>query len=55
MNIKNIKTYILSGILALSMSSCLDKYPEDSIPLFGQSDNPARSAGRLCVLREGLL
>lgn len=31
MNIKNIKTYILSGILALSMSSCLDKYPEDSI------------------------
>ena len=77
MNIKNIKTYILSGILALSMSSCLDKYPEDSIrmdqaintvddmdklrqfqeqrPLFGQSDYPARSAGRLRVLREGLL
>ena len=31
MNIKNIKTYILSGILTLSLSSCLDKYPEDSI------------------------
>ena len=33
MNIKNIKTYILSGILTLSLSSCLDKYPEDSIPM----------------------
>ncbi len=33
MNIKNIKTYILSGILVLSMSSCLDKYPEDSIQM----------------------
>ena len=31
MNIRNIKTYILSGILTLSLSSCLDKYPEDSI------------------------
>ena len=31
MNIRNIKTYILSGILALSLSSCLEKYPEDSI------------------------
>ncbi len=31
MKIKNIKTYILSGILVLSLSSCLDKYPEDSI------------------------
>ncbi len=33
MNIKNIKTYILSGVLVLSMSSCLDKYPEDSIQM----------------------
>ena len=33
MNIKNIKTYILSGIITLSLSSCLDKYPEDSIPM----------------------
>ena len=33
MNIKNIKTYILLGILTLSMSSCLDKYPEDSIQM----------------------
>ena len=33
MNIKNIKTYILSGVLALSLSSCLDKYPEDSIQM----------------------
>ena len=31
MNIKNIKTYILSAGLLLSLSSCLDKYPEDSI------------------------
>lgn len=31
MNIKNIKTYILSAALLLSFSSCLDKYPEDSI------------------------
>ena len=31
MNIRNIKTYILSAILALTFSSCLDKYPEDSI------------------------
>ena len=31
MNINNIKTCVLSAILAVSMSSCLDKYPEDSI------------------------
>ena len=31
MNIRNIKTYILSAILALTFSSCLDKYPEDKI------------------------
>ncbi len=31
MNIKNIKTYILSATMLLSFSSCLDKYPEDSI------------------------
>lgn len=31
MNIRNIKTYILSAILTLTFSSCLDKYPEDKI------------------------
>ncbi len=31
MKIKHIKTYILSAVLTLSFSSCLDKYPEDSI------------------------
>ena len=31
MNIRNIKTYILSAILTLAFSSCLDKYPEDKI------------------------
>ena len=31
MKIKHIKTYILSAVLTLSFSSCLDKYPEDSM------------------------
>ena len=33
MNINKIKTYMLSAVTALSLASCLDKYPEDSIPM----------------------
>lgn len=31
MNINKVKTCILSGVLAFSLTSCLDKYPDDSI------------------------
>ena len=30
--IKKIKTYIVLAAVALSVSSCLDKYPENAIP-----------------------
>ena len=33
MNINKIKTYMLSAVTALSLASCLDKYPEDSTPM----------------------
>ena len=48
MNIRNIKTYILSGVLALSMSSCLDKYPEDSIRM-DESVNTVDDVDKLVI------
>ena len=48
MNINNIKTCVLSAILALSMSSCLDKYPEDSIRM-EQAINTAEDVDKLVM------